>query len=236
MLENDACRVFIGYDPAESVAAYVLAHSIQVRASIPVSFTFINRGQLKREFTRPRGEKDSTEFSISRFLTPWLCGFEGWSLFVDCDEIFLADITELWELRDENFVVQVVKHNHVPKETVKFLGQPQSAYDKKNWSSVMLFNNPRCRALTPEYVNAASGLDLHQFKWLGSDLEIGSLPMDWNHLVEVQEHIDNPKILHYTLGGPYFQRTANCGYAETWWYAYDSMIKCRDRNVEGFDR
>jgi len=46
--------------------------------------------------------------------------------------------------------VMVVKHDHVPKESRKFLGQPQRPYQKKNWSSVhACFNNARCRALTP---------------------------------------------------------------------------------------
>ena len=47
----------------------------------------------------------------------------------------------------------------------------------------MLFNNARCRALTPDYVNTASGLELHQFKWLANDELIGTLPNRWNHLV-----------------------------------------------------
>lgn len=47
----------------------------------------------------------------------------------------------------------------------------------------MLFNNARCRALTPDYVNTATGLDLHQFKWLANDELIGALPDRWNYLV-----------------------------------------------------
>ncbi|NBR29730.1 MAG: aminotransferase class V-fold PLP-dependent enzyme, partial [Betaproteobacteria bacterium] len=34
-----------------------------------------------------------------------------------------------------------------------------------------------------DYVNTASGLELHQFKWLGDDSLIGELPHRWNHLV-----------------------------------------------------
>ncbi len=93
------------------------------------------------------------------------------------------DIAQLWALRDERFAVQVVKHQHRPRETTKFLGQPQTTYEKKNWSSVMLFNNARCTALTEDYVNNATGLELHQFKWLGDDRLIGELPPRWNHLV-----------------------------------------------------
>ena len=45
------------------------------------------------------------------------------------------DIARLWALRDERYAALVVKHDHVPRETTKFLGQPQTAYPKKNWSS-----------------------------------------------------------------------------------------------------
>ena len=87
--------------------------------------------------------------------------------------LVLYDMAELWKLRDDNFAVQVVKHHHVPEETTKFLGNPQSKYEKKNWSSVMLFNNTKCRALTPQYVNTATGLELHRFQWRGDNDLIG---------------------------------------------------------------
>ena len=94
--------------------------------------------------------------------------------------VFLDDIARLWALRDEDFAVQVVKHHHEPVETTQFLGERQTAYAKKSWSSVILFNNARCRALTPDYVSSASGLDLHQFNWLEDYARIGDLPARWN--------------------------------------------------------
>ena len=159
-------RVFIGYDAREAIAFSVLEHSIHRRASAPVAIAPVMLDQLKAVYRRERNPLQSTDFSFSRFLTPWLCGYEGWAVFMDCDQLVLDDIAKLWALRDERYAVQVVKHNHVPKEQVKFLGEKQSKYEKKNWSSVMLMNCAKCRALTPEYVNTASGLELHQFKWL----------------------------------------------------------------------
>ena len=70
----------------------------------------------------------------------------------------------------------------ISEAATKFDGHVQTTYPRKNWSSVMLFNNSRCTALTPAYVNRASGLELHRFYWL-QDEEIGSLPREWNHLV-----------------------------------------------------
>ncbi|MFN7087003.1 MAG: glycosyltransferase [Burkholderiales bacterium] len=209
-------NVFIGYDPREAVAFSVLAHSIHVRASEPVAITPLMLSQLRRVFTRERHPLASTDFSFSRFLTPFLSGYSGWSIFMDCDMLMLDDIAELFGLRDERYAVMVVKHDHVPRESVKFLGEPQSRYEKKNWSSVMLFNNARCTALTPHYVNTASGLDLHQFKWLESEALIGELPARWNHLVGYDAPRSDAALVHYTLGGPYFDEYRDCEYAEAW--------------------
>ena len=139
--------------------------------------------QLKNIYTRERHPLQSTDFSFTRFLVPLPLGHTGWSLFMDCDMLVLDDIAKLWALRDERYAVQVVKHNHVPKEDTKFLGAKTDQIREENWSSVILFNNAKCRALTPEYVNTATGLELHQFKWLGNDDLIGEIPRRWNHLV-----------------------------------------------------
>lgn len=209
-------RVFIGYDPREAVAFSVLAHSIYLRASAPVSVAPLMLSELRGVFTRERHPLQSTDFAFSRFLVPYLSGFEGWSIFMDCDMLVLDDIAKLHELREDRYAVKVVKHDHKPREAVKFLGQAQTEYPKKNWSSVMLFNNARCRALTPDYVNRASGLELHQFKWLESDALIGGLPHRWNHLVGYDAPNPDVSLVHYTLGGPYFDEYRDCEYSEEW--------------------
>jgi hypothetical protein len=222
-------RVFVGYDPREAVAFSVLAHSIHARASQPVSVTPLRLSELKGIYTRPRNELQSTDFSFSRFLTPWLCDYQGWAIFMDCDMIALDDIASLWGLADERFAVQVVKHHHVPKERTKFLGATQTRYEKKNWSSVMLMNCARCRALTPDYVNGATGLELHQFKWLGSDDLIGELPARWNHLVGYDAPRPDAAIVHFTIGGPYFAEYRDCEYASEWRRELDDMLAVQSR-------
>lgn len=216
-------RVFIGFDPREAVAYNVLQFSIQRRASVPVSIAPLMLSQLSSVLKRERHPLQSTDFSFSRFLTPWLSDYSGWSLFLDCDMLVLDDLQSLWALRDEKYAVMVVKHSHNPRESRKFLGEPQSAYEKKNWSSVMLFNNERCRRLTPEYVSGASGLDLHQFKWLEGDGLIGELPGRWNHLVGYDLPASGVSLAHFTLGGPYFSEFAHCEYAGEWQKERDAM-------------
>jgi len=222
-------RAFIGYDPREAIAFSVLAYSIHARASAPVCVTPLMLSQLGGVFWRGRETLQSTDFAFTRFLTPYLSGYEGWSLFTDCDMLVLDDIAELWALRDDRYAVMVVKHDHRPREAVKFLGQPQTAYPKKNWSSVMLFNNARCRALTPQYVNTASGLELHQFKWLADEALIGALPGRWNHLVGYDPPSRDVSLVHYTLGGPYFEEYRDCEYAEEWRRERDRLLSCKQR-------
>ncbi len=218
-------RTFIGYDPREAVAFSVLSFSIHARASIPVAIAPLMLSQLESVLTRERHPLQSTDFSFSRFLVPYLSDYSGWSLFMDCDMLMLDDIARLWELRDERYAAMVVKHHHVPRETTKFLGEPQSAYEKKNWSSVMLFNNAKCRTLTPEYVNGASGLELHQFKWLANDESIGTLPDRWNHLVGYSAPRRDAALVHFTLGGPYFPEFEDCEYAREWFAERDAMLR-----------
>jgi hypothetical protein len=217
-------RIFIGYDPVESVAFYTLAHSILRRASMPVSITPVARKQLQGVYTRERGPTESTDFSLTRFLVPWLSGFEGWSIYLDCDMLCRADIAELargMEPGSEKAVL-VCKHDYVPKSSRKFLDRVQTTYPRKNWSSLMVFNNARCRALTPDYVNGAPTADLHRFAWL-DDAAVGELPLDWNWLVGEYAYNASAKIVHFTIGGPYFDAYRDCDYAQEWFAEFDSM-------------
>ncbi|HOX67303.1 MAG TPA: glycosyltransferase [Burkholderiaceae bacterium] len=221
--------VYIGFDPRETVAFSVLSHSIHRRASEPVAIAPLMLSQLHRQLWRERHPLQSTDFSFSRFLVPSLSGYAGWSIFMDCDMLVLEDIARLWSLRDERYAVMCVQHDHRPVEDRKFLDAVQTKYAKKNWSSVMLFNNARCTALTPEYVNTANGLELHQFKWLAEDGLIGALPARWNHLVGYDAPDPAPALVHYTQGGPYFDEYADCEHAGRWRAERESMLRCEQR-------
>jgi len=214
-------RIFIGYDPREAVAYHVLAHSILTRASVPVSITPLARHALRWIHTRKRGPLESTDFSITRFLVPYLCQYEGDAIYMDCDMLCLTDITQVMDSANDESVL-LCPHLYTPTTPRKFFDQPNIPYPRKNWSSLMVFNNARCRALTPEYVNTAPGLDLHRFLWL-PDEEIGCLPLEWNWLVGEYEPNPLTKILHYTLGGPWLYETRDCDHAKEWWDEYHLM-------------
>ena len=217
-------QVHIGYDPRESVAFYTLARSIFARSSMPLSIAPLMRRHLGHLYTRARGPTEATEFSLTRFLVPALSDYRGWSIYMDCDMLCRADIAGLAALieRQADKAVLVCHHDYVPKTERKFLNQVQTKYPRKNWSSLMLFNNERCGALTPQYVNSASGLDLHRFSWLDEPL-IGTLPLEWNWLVGEYPYNAQAKIAHFTRGGPYFDEYRDCDYAAEWFAEFESM-------------
>lgn len=210
-------RWFIGHDPVETGTYHVMSNSLMRHSSMPISITPVSLKSLKGILTRDRHPLQSNDFAFSRFLVPWLCNFEGWAVFSDCDMIVLDDPAKLWALRDDRYAVKVVHHNHIPEESVKYLGTTQTKYSRKNWSSVVLWNcgHQANRILTPENVNLADGLDLHQFRFLPDEL-IGYLPKQWNYLVGYDKTND-AKLVHYTTGGPYFEEYRNCDYHLDWW-------------------
>lgn len=213
-------NIAIGYDRNNRMPAYTMAESLLHHSSVPLNIMYLHRNNLK-VFDRPDSPHDSTDFSNSRFLVPYLYDYEGWTLYLDNDMIALHDIKELFDYRDDKYAVMVVKHNQQIRSDKKFLDKKQYQYQYKNWSSVMLFNNEQCKALTPYYVNTASGLDMHQFKWLGDHSLIGDLPLEWNYLVDnANQTTRKPKLVHYTDGGPYFRETYECGYAQEWINTY----------------
>lgn len=219
LMPSDVLRLFIGYDAREPIAYHVLAHSILRRASCPVSITPLVRSSLGGLYWRARGPTESTDFALSRFIVPALCGYQGPAVFMDCDMLVRGDIGHLWREieKQPNAAVLCCQHEYTPRPGAKFLGQPQTTYPRKNWTSVMVFNAAMCQALTPAYVNAASGLELHRLLWLGEcDCRIGSLPLEWNWLIGEYEPNPDARVLHFTRGGPWFEEFADCDGADEW--------------------
>jgi hypothetical protein len=232
--DYEPIRIFVGHDRRTPIVYHVACHSILTRASTPVSFTPLAMNALKTAglMRRPLLSNQSTEFSFSRFLTPYLAGYRGWAIFMDNDVVVLEDIAKLWALRDDRYAVMCVKHDHRPANEIKFLGEVQTTYEKKNWSSVMLMNCARCAALTPDYVNTASGLALHRFHWLGDDSLIGELPPEWNHLVGYSEgRREDQKLLHFTDGGPYYDAYKDCKWADAWVAERDDMLAAQAQSL-----
>lgn len=207
--------IFIGYDPREAVAYHVCANSIIRQSSQPVAFSPLALNILndyKEEHT-----DGSNHFIYSRFLVPHLMGYNGWAIFMDGDMLVRDDIVNLWNLREEDKAVMVVKHKYLTKMTTKYLGAKNENYPCKNWSSVILWNcaHPKNKIVTPEFIQKSTGAQLHRFTWLDPAL-VGQLPAEWNWLPD--EYGANPgaKLCHYTLGTPSFHEFATTPMGNEW--------------------
>lgn len=207
--------IFIGYDPREAIAYHTCANSIIRQASMPVSLNPLALNLLSGY--EEKHNDGSNHFIYSRFLVPHLMNYKGWAIFMDGDMILRTDIKELWDMRDDSKAVMVVQHDYKTRMTEKYLGAKNENYPRKNWSSVILWNcgHPSNSVVTPEYVQNATGAQVHRFSWL-PDEEIGSLPIEWNWLPDEFGANKDAKLLHYTLGTPSFHEFATTPMGDEW--------------------
>jgi hypothetical protein len=187
-------RVFIGVDPRQTIGYNVLQHSIHRHAKQRVIVEPLMLDKL------PITRRGLTEFTFSRYLVPYLCGYEGSAVFMDADIVVTGDIGDLFAQVDGVSAVQVN------------MQQP-----KFEWPSVMLFNNALCRKLTPEYVddptNKPSALDWGP---------VGSFTPEWNHCVNKTPDAE-AKLYHYTEGLPVWDEVRNGPLDAHWFIERDAM-------------
>ena len=124
-------------------------------------------------------------------------------MFLDADILVLEDIAKLFELADDKYYVMVSKNEKIFE-----------------WASVMLFNNAKCKILTPEYIETTNAL--HTISWT-DESNIGDLPRDWNVLVGYDNPIEHPKLVHFTQGNPLWPETIDCDYSQVWHDTHKSM-------------
>ena len=207
-------RLFTGWDARETIGWSAFAGSAIRKSSLPVSLTPLSSAR----------RDGSNTFTYSRFLVPELCGYEGFAIFADgADMICMADLADLWALRDPEKAIQVVKHSYLTKHPRKYVGTVMECdnrdYMRKNWSSLCIWNcgHPANKIVTSELVAESNGMALHGFYWLSDDL-IGELPIEWNWLVDEYGKNAEAKLLHFTAGIPAIQKYAASPHAQAWFH------------------
>lgn len=222
--------IYIGYDEREKRAFEVCCASIKKTASRPINIIPLKQeavrhsglffrthynmfGKEYQKYDAFDGKPYSTDFSFTRFLVPALNQYEGKALFMDCDMMVREDIWQVFTECNARKPVYAVPHNYTPEEGPKMDGKRQEQYNKKNWSSFMVFDcgHAQNKNLTPHDVSTKKGQWLHEFAWLDSEDDIGHISEEWNWL----DHWSHPSIkaknVHFTTGGPWFDdwRPAN---------------------------
>jgi hypothetical protein len=246
-------RIYIGYDDRESHFYELCKFSILLHASEDVEIIPLKHKTLRDKglFTRGwsihgqtgqmvdevDGRPFSTQFSHSRFLVPalekdnWKNPVDRYAMFVDCDFIFSDDpIKAFEEAENEGKPVAVVKHDFTPQGDKKMDNVEQSRYEKKLWTSLMFFdvNSPWVHELTADVVNTEDGRWLHQFKWLESDDQIGSISEKWNFIPDHSEPrvpMEEVGAIHYTEGGPVLEGYEDCKHSELYYWVEKHYVK-----------
>lgn len=202
-----------GWDKRESDGFSVFSHSVITRASQPVSIIPLSSMGMKH---------GSNAFTLSRFMLPWLMGYQGHAIFCDASDMLMQeDIAELDALFDPQYAIQVVKHpDYKTRNRTKYRGTdmecPNSDYSRKNWASIFVAN---CAA--PEWQQIEGllydmdPLTLLQLKFIPDDA-IGELPDKWNRLVDEGHAVEGAAVLHWTAGFPGFKHYADAPGADAW--------------------
>lgn len=225
-------NVYIGYDSRHNSLEEVCKESLlqSIKKSIGGG-RFVNYNEFTPEikfldvskipeYTRPY-ENQSTWFTYSRFLIPYLENYEGFSMFIDDDFIFNKSILPMFYYLNPDDAVACIKYPQIKHDETKFDGEVNIDYPCKLWSSMMFFNNGHedCKKLTPEVVNTWTGAQLHQFEWTD---KISAIPEKYIFV----EGYDDPDVkwdytgIHYTRGGPWI----------------DDMDSSHINNLEDFEK
>ena len=217
---NNKIKIFVGLDEPNKVAYDKCVRSIRDKNNrYNLDIQPINYNTVEN-YDRKKDPYESTQFAFARFFVPYQSDYTGVSIFLDGDFLFLESIDNLLDLYDSKYALQCCKHCYNPTNLQKMNGKPQTSWPRKNWSSLMIFNNehPKNKTLNPLTINNQSGAFLHRFRWLEDD-EIGTLPLKWNWLVDWYKESNGdgiPAALHYTEGGPWLNEYKHCDYADVW--------------------
>jgi len=203
-MQPQSTKIYIGYDSKHPIASKVCEYSLR-KHSKDLDIELLKLSDLEQLYWREYKDQ-STEFTYTRFLVPYLQDYNGWALFCDDDFLFLKDVKKIFKYADDKYAVMCCQHDYTPRAITKMLGKKQVPYKRKNWSSLMLINcgHESVKKLDLSTVSEQSGKYLHQFEWLKPH-EIGSIPRHWNWLVNwyKENDEDKPSALHFTEGGPW---------------------------------
>jgi hypothetical protein len=187
-------RVSIGAESMQLVNCRVLVSSILRRTQSDIDFSFSwspEQGYHPLMKTLPK-IKNGTKFALWRWLVPQLYDFSGGAIYLDSDQIVLADIAELWHSLPVDCGIAAVT------DAIGVFGSNKKPEPGAVQTSVMVMDcswNP-LQFAAEKIADVAHGRlsyrNLMQAKWLPRHL-IHSLPVEWN--LFSCEH-PNQKLIH----------------------------------------
>ena len=188
------CRIFIGTEPKTYVMMKVLENSIRMRSSVPVNIVPMIGGVWEYS---TEGIKVGTGFSLRRWLIPEFCQWEGRAIYMDADQIVLADVADLWNFPDQEPSASCSAWMTYQPDKFQSSPWPQSsvmvidcaaASQQWGWKREEMLANLRGGATKDHYAKFMHAA------WMTP--QPGRLPTEWNHLNVYKP--GKTKLLHYT--------------------------------------
>ena len=158
---------------------------------------------------------------------------QGWALFCDCDFLLARRYRRArCNMPRTPKAVYCVQHDYRPKETIKMDGAVQTIYPRKNWSSLMLFNcdhpsraeahartrQPRERRLSAPHAMGRGRGDRRAAGRPGTGSKAGTK----------SRRAGTPNAVHFTRGGPWFEKWQNVDYGDLWCAERDDMLRAKN--------
>jgi len=241
-------HIYVGYDETNFIAYQVLINSIYKNCHdlneihiTPLRLSVLRKlglywresiiGKDGQKYDWDNKDHYTSDFTYSRFLTPVLhCRYEreGPALYMDPDMLVRCDILEILESMNSNkYEIMCCQSNHQPVDSTKLSGLIQDKYQFKNWSSLMLFTDPKgwkkfhasghqeTEFLTEEHINIFHRKFLHGFHWLERRY-LGQLDESWNWLDGFSNFDIGARIAHFTRGTPDIVDYPDSKYSPEW--------------------
>lgn len=223
-------NIYVGKDSRFPLVSDIAG--ISILDNVPINYRHticINQLDLARlikfqKYKHNPNRFSSTEFTYTRFLIPYLEGYDGIAIFVDNDILCLRDITDLITQIDhlyrngEDWPALIVRKHNVAQSAEgeqKMYGVLQTSYPRKNWSSFMIMNCEKLGLWSKANVENWTGAQLHQFDGIPEEeiVDVETIQSGWNDLTYPKS---DTKLLHYTEGGPWFEKYRTCPGAQLW--------------------
>ncbi len=227
IINQEPIRIFIGSGEASLLERKVAIYSLQKHTKRNLDIYVFNGTHNaielndKQPFLAPLPlhikYRNTTEFSLYRYLIPQLCNYQGKAIYIDSDIICLTDIGELIDtsLNGNDFLAKADAYSHRGEEF---------------WAlSVMLIDCETCRFdLETYYKEIDRGLYTNtEFSSMSKafladhPLKIGALNPQWN----VFDYYDREtKLIHYTNLYTQPWKSPNHPYGELWFNYFQEAL------------
>ena len=90
-MKDSTIKIYIGYDSRHPIASEVCEYSLR-KHSKDLDIEHLKLSEVDKNLYWREYKDQSTEFTYTRFLVPYLQDYEGWALFCDNDFLFLDDV------------------------------------------------------------------------------------------------------------------------------------------------